>query len=500
MSSPTIALFETVRLDLVLPQAMEVPAMISGYSLLSVLIASSVVLLAFVHQPFVIVVLRIVKFFREQTARDSQSCNDLVERIKKDRQELEILRSTNTKLRKDVERAEAKISAQGSRIIQQDEQHAKRGSLVQRLEQQCSQGNKWLKAERSKAMGMQQQFNTIQQQITAASMREANTNQAYTATCKQLSATAGALQVTQTRLEETRKFIIDLQLENELLKSPMSPAPPVTKASESTFSALASPFVLVLVDGDAYIWAGNHFTQNLRPAGAHAAQAIRLEVQQYLLASTDRAPLQSKIVTRVFHNAHGLRHQEARTQHARHRLSDFAVDFTESMPLFDYTDCGRGKERADSKIQETFHLFIANPHCHTIFLAAAVDNGFARLLEQYASVDAAKQKVVLVHPGYLIHETAELNYQAVEWPSVFQHRLMPMDAQTKFAHQQQLRNKDMQVQKAAASRAITQGVFGISSVDMIESSNIYTGARKLGWRPSRVIEGVRDEGLVEEID
>lgn len=72
---------------------------------------------------------------------------------------------------------------------------------------------------------------------------------------------------------------------------------------------------------------------------------------------------------------------------------------------------------------ETVHLFIGNPHCHTIFFAAASDNSFARLLEQYAYNENVKKKIILVHTGYVAREIEELRYTAVEWPNVFAHRV-----------------------------------------------------------------------------
>jgi len=100
---------------------------------------------------------------------------------------------------------------------------------------------------------------------------------------------------------------------------------------------------------------------------------------------------------------------------------------------------------SNNKLAETFHLFISNPHCSTIFLAAAKDNGFARLLEQYACIEAARAKVVIIHDGYIIHEICELGFPAVEWPSVFARSSMPVDAMKRrnkvLAHAQKARDR-----------------------------------------------------------
>ncbi|KAJ9652403.1 hypothetical protein H2198_008324 [Neophaeococcomyces mojaviensis] len=224
----------------------------------------------------------------------------------------------------------------------------------------------------------------------------------------------------------------ELQFECELLKCTNSKPLPEIASTALRGDSAPIPFVLVLVDGDAYSWSARNFLQKTSPPGAQAAYAIKIQVRDYLLANKDRLPLQSRIVTRVFCNFDGIPGLEKRSGKYMHNtLKDFAKSFTQSTPLFDFFDAGYGKERVDEKIKETFHLFVSNPQCHAVFLAAAVDNGFARLLEQYACDEAIREKVVLVHPGYIIHEIADLNFKAVEWPTVFQRAKMPSDALSK---------------------------------------------------------------------
>ena len=91
--------------------------------------------------------------------------------------------------------------------------------------------------------------------------------------------------------------------------------------------------------------------------GAVAASRIRNEVIRYILDQHGRIPANSKIVTRVFCNFGGLERHLAAKPGARPVnavTKDFAVYFTEKIPLFDYFDAGRGKERVDDKIRGTF--------------------------------------------------------------------------------------------------------------------------------------------------
>lgn len=106
----------------------------------------------------------------------------------------------------------------------------------------------------------------------------------------------------------------------------------------------------------------------------------------------------------------------------KYHFNTFGAQFAGAIPLFDIIDVGYGKERADEKIRENFHLLISNPLCHAIFLAAATDNGFARMLSPYQYNREAYDKVILVSPGYVEGEIANLGFRDVTWPSVFQNR------------------------------------------------------------------------------
>jgi len=145
--------------------------------------------------------------------------------------------------------------------------------------------------------------------------------------------------------EKLREDKQDLQFEIELLRCTQS------RPDLKSLEIIPQPFVLVLVDGDAYAWSGSHRSQNRHPAGAHAAQAIKTQVQQYLLANKERIPLQSRIVTRVFKNLEEPLRRASKNTKAFDRTLDFAKSFTESMPLFDFFNAGDGKERVDEKIK-----------------------------------------------------------------------------------------------------------------------------------------------------
>ncbi|KAK5413613.1 hypothetical protein LTR06_005040 [Exophiala xenobiotica] len=226
----------------------------------------------------------------------------------------------------------------------------------------------------------------------------------------------------------------------------------------------AQPFVVVLVDGDAYLWSQDIFLNENRMLGGTriepgglAATRIKNEVTRYIMEQAPSIPVMSKIITRVFCNFGTSERRMLSRQRVRSTavgLREFAVQFTERVPLFDSFDAGRGKERADDKIRENFHLFLSTPNCHAVFVAACTDNGFARMLEQYGDHPFANQKIILVSPGYTALEFERFHFKHVEWPTVFAARTMPRETAIK-------RDKALQkqrVQKVFALRGLTLGV------------------------------------------
>jgi hypothetical protein len=139
------------------------------------------------------------------------------------------------------------------------------------------------------------------------------------------------------------------------------------------------------------------------------------------IAAHKEIPLHSKIVARVFINASsqrgklgkdGLRNTPA--------LHTFMIQFSETHPLFDFLDCGSGRERADSKIKQNFELFIDNPYCRAMFLAVCYDGGFVRMLEPYQYSDDAVAKVVLIKAGQVAPGfTSVPLFKFTEFKSVF---------------------------------------------------------------------------------
>lgn len=385
-----------------------------------------------------------------------QTVPEMVARIRLDRQHIK-------QLLEDKHRQESQFDALNAELakarltghkLDHDAQElrealSKRESLINQLQSQVKSLSQKRQKEQNKTTASQQQ------QIAALNDTVSRERSSMMLLTMELNDLKG-------QCAELSEAKMETQFENELLKCTSTGSG--LCSNTSVLSRFAVPFVLVLVDGDAYSWATSHFAQNRYAPGAIAAQAIKNEVQQYLIENRTRIPIQSRIAVRVYKNINGADMTSIRAgRHARGQTTDFLRDFGQSMPLFDYIDSGRGKERADSKIQETTHLFIANPCCHAIFLATATDNGFARLLEQYACDDEARGKIVLVHPGYIAHEIEALHLQAVQWPSVFQDRALPAEARQKAAYLAATEAKRARDKEIAAVRTVVEDVSGLGA-------------------------------------
>lgn len=121
------------------------------------------------------------------------------------------------------------------------------------------------------------------------------------------------------------------------------------------------------------------------------------------------------------------------------------------------------------------------------------------MLEQYSTDDQLKKKVVLVHPGYVIPEIADLGYNAVEWSSVFTSMRMPGDAKAKLRRVTERQKVEGEQMALAVNKCITQGAFPNLTGNASPKRPQFV-TRSSSWRPGMEPEVVRDEGLFEEVD
>jgi hypothetical protein len=112
-------------------------------------------------------------------------------------------------------------------------------------------------------------------------------------------------------------------------------------------------FVLVLVDGDGYIFQPRFF-QNRDSGGAAAAQQLLSDVKSYVKTNVAEAiATDVDVMVNVYANKKGLAKTlaEAGYLSGEAELEGFFRQFNQSHPLFHFIDCGYGKESADAKLR-----------------------------------------------------------------------------------------------------------------------------------------------------
>ncbi|RAQ45430.1 hypothetical protein AFGD_005775 [Aspergillus flavus] len=179
-----------------------------------------------------------------------------------------------------------------------------------------------------------------------------------------------------------------------------------------------NPFVLVLVDGDGYLFK-DHLVKAGAEGGMKAAQLLNDSIKELLNDQLGSQADQCRVMVRIYSNILGLSKTLARAglvgNEAR-SLSPFASSFTRSQDLFDYIDAGDKKEGADYKIREMFRLFADNNQCKHIFFAGCHDAGYLSLLTPYRG---KADRITLIKTASFHPEYDKLGLPVRETSAVF---------------------------------------------------------------------------------
>ncbi|KAJ2992226.1 hypothetical protein NUW58_g2239 [Xylaria curta] len=224
--------------------------------------------------------------------------------------------------------------------------------------------------------------------------------------------------------EDVLQHYADLLNSYRLLKSDLEEE----RVNRERYKQLArtqerNPFVLVIVDGDGYIF-NDEFLLMGPDGGSQAAQHLNNVVKKSLhgkgLDNCD-------IMIRVYANLnslsrtlskHGLVSAEKRS------LSPFMANFNRSYGLTDFVDAGELKENADFKIRALLNLHAENAQCKHIYFAACHDVGYVSSLTEFRGNRA--RFTLIKSPGVLFHDQFNrLGLGIEELPGVF--RTAPLD-------------------------------------------------------------------------
>ncbi|KAK3707223.1 hypothetical protein LTR37_012223 [Vermiconidia calcicola] len=184
-----------------------------------------------------------------------------------------------------------------------------------------------------------------------------------------------------------------------------------------------NPFVLVLVDGDGYVFEDDLVSTGTE-GGQQAARLLHDAVKDSLRS---RGLDHCRIMVRVYANLAGLSKHLSKaklTGPEKRSLAPFAASFTRSYDLFDFVDAGDLKENADFKIRAMFRQFAENAQCRHIYFAGCHDVGYVSELTPYVG---NRDRITLIRTPAFHHEYTRLGMRVEDFPNVF--RTMPLEGQ-----------------------------------------------------------------------
>lgn len=169
-----------------------------------------------------------------------------------------------------------------------------------------------------------------------------------------------------------------------------------------------NPFVLVLIDGDGYV-----FDDDLVSSGAEGGERAAHLLSQAVKDSVHHRPgLENcRVMVRIYCNLSGLSRTLSRVKLAgpeKRSLAPFVANFNRSNELFDFVDAGELKENADYKIRAMFRLFESNASCKHIFFAGCHDVGYISELMPYVGNRDSRDRITLVRGASFHHEFSKL--------------------------------------------------------------------------------------------
>ncbi|KAJ5882698.1 uncharacterized protein N7473_011132 [Penicillium subrubescens] len=179
-----------------------------------------------------------------------------------------------------------------------------------------------------------------------------------------------------------------------------------------------NPFVLVLVDGDGYLFQ-DHFIKAGAEGGIKAARELSDSVRELMHSTLGMQADQCRIMVRVYANMLGLSKTLARAGlcgHEARSLASFTSAFNRAQDLFDFVDAAEKKEGSDFKIREMFRLFADSNQCRHIYFAGCHDTGFGSLLTPYRG---RSDRITLIKAASFHREFKDLGLPIRELPSVF---------------------------------------------------------------------------------
>ncbi|OQN96492.1 hypothetical protein B0A48_17065 [Cryoendolithus antarcticus] len=221
------------------------------------------------------------------------------------------------------------------------------------------------------------------------------------------------LQSHATLVEEYRRLKSDYEEERDARER-------YKKLAKSSTSDKGSPFVVVLVDGDHYI-----FNNDLISGGADGGKRAAQLLNQAVLESLRNTGLEHCcVVVRIYANVSALSRGLSKLRLAgpeKRSIAPLVANFNASNDLFDFIDAGELEGSAASKIGATLRFFDANRQCQHIYFAGCHNAGYINDVSA-----SAKDRITLVRNHAFQHRFHELGMRVEEFRKVF--RSTPLES------------------------------------------------------------------------
>ncbi|KAI0549493.1 hypothetical protein F4679DRAFT_263701 [Xylaria curta] len=184
-----------------------------------------------------------------------------------------------------------------------------------------------------------------------------------------------------------------------------------------------NPFVLVLIDGDGYIF-GDEFLRMGADGGSRLAQHLNDVIKQSLRKKgLDNCDIMVRVYANLANLSRILSKHSLATPDKR-SLAPFVANFNRSYGLMDFVDAGELKENADFKIRALLNLYAENAQCKHIYAAMCHDVGYLGELTKFRG---NRDRFTLIRSsGLLFHEQfLKLDLEIEELRGVF--RIVPLE-------------------------------------------------------------------------
>jgi len=177
--------------------------------------------------------------------------------------------------------------------------------------------------------------------------------------------------------------------------------------------------------------------------GAEAAHKLMAEIKAHIQSRYEHLSTEGwNIVVHIYASLEGLARKfcSIGILKAFQELYPFTRAFNQNQPLFNITDVGFGKERADHKIRgklvelrlgltdmvpETLRLFLSNRQCKHIVFGGCHDNGYLPTLESYRHDPSIASRISLLESTQAQPGFQALNLTMTRFSSVFRSEPLP---------------------------------------------------------------------------